>query len=157
MSLGSSPKSASLNFFTGQGRSPPPLCMCAFSHVQLFANPWTVAHQVPLSVEFSRQEILQWVAISYSRGSSRSRDQTHIPCDSYTGKRILYHPCHQPLNVRGVENVRHGLCHQGPQQPIYHYMENGNKSKHVLVSTRDKSDFRFPDVSDVSITGSIEA
>ena len=26
------------------------------SHVQLFATPWTVARQVPLSVGFSRQE-----------------------------------------------------------------------------------------------------
>ena len=26
------------------------------SRVQLFATPWTVAHQVPLSMEFSRQE-----------------------------------------------------------------------------------------------------
>ena len=26
------------------------------SRVRLFANPWTVAHQAPLSVEFSRQE-----------------------------------------------------------------------------------------------------
>ena len=27
-----------------------------FSRVQLFATPWTVAHQTPLSMEFSRQE-----------------------------------------------------------------------------------------------------
>ena len=27
-----------------------------FSCVQLFATPWTVAHQAPLSVGFSRQE-----------------------------------------------------------------------------------------------------
>ena len=27
-----------------------------FSHVQLFATPWTVACQVPLSMGFSRQE-----------------------------------------------------------------------------------------------------
>ena len=27
-----------------------------FSHVQLFATPWAVAHQVPLSMEFPRQE-----------------------------------------------------------------------------------------------------
>ena len=26
------------------------------SHVQLFATPWTVAHQAPLSMEFPRQE-----------------------------------------------------------------------------------------------------
>ena len=26
------------------------------SHVRLFATPWTVVHQAPLSMEFSRQE-----------------------------------------------------------------------------------------------------
>ena len=28
----------------------------SLSRVQLFAIPWTVAHQAPLSMEFSRQE-----------------------------------------------------------------------------------------------------
>ena len=28
----------------------------ALSHVRLFVTPWTVAHQTPLSMEFSRQE-----------------------------------------------------------------------------------------------------
>ena len=28
----------------------------SLSHVQLFATSWTVAHQAPLSMEFSRQE-----------------------------------------------------------------------------------------------------
>ena len=33
------------------------LCVCqSLSCVQLFATPWTVAHQAPLSVGFSRQE-----------------------------------------------------------------------------------------------------
>ena len=33
------------------------ICMVShFSHVRLFATPWTVAHQAPLSIEFSRQE-----------------------------------------------------------------------------------------------------
>ena len=31
-------------------------CAKLLSHVRLFATPWTVAHQVPLSMEFSRQE-----------------------------------------------------------------------------------------------------
>ena len=34
-------------------------CMCAcchFSHVQLFVTLWTIAHQAPLSMRFSRQE-----------------------------------------------------------------------------------------------------
>ena len=30
--------------------------MCVLSRVQLFATPWTVARQAPLSMEFSRQE-----------------------------------------------------------------------------------------------------
>ena len=33
------------------------LCVCqSFSHVQLFATPWTVACQAPLSMRFPRQE-----------------------------------------------------------------------------------------------------
>ena len=36
--------------------SLPFLKVKSLSHVQLFATPWTVAYQVPLSVGFSRQE-----------------------------------------------------------------------------------------------------
>ena len=32
------------------------VCVNSLSHVQLFATPWTVAHQAPLSMGFSRQE-----------------------------------------------------------------------------------------------------
>ena len=32
------------------------LLIVGLSCVQLFAPPWTVAHQLPLSIEFSRQE-----------------------------------------------------------------------------------------------------
>ena len=38
------------------------------SHVKLLEIPRTVAHQTPLFMEFSRQEILDWVAISSSTG-----------------------------------------------------------------------------------------
>ena len=31
-------------------------CVQSLSYFQLFATPWTVAHQTPLSLEFSRQE-----------------------------------------------------------------------------------------------------
>ena len=31
-------------------------CVCVLSHAQFFAASWTVAHQAPLSMEFSRQE-----------------------------------------------------------------------------------------------------
>ena len=48
----------------------------SLSRVQLFATAWTVAYQAPLSMGFSRQEYWQWVAISFSRGSSQPRDRT---------------------------------------------------------------------------------
>ena len=51
------------------------------------ATSWTVALQALLSMRFPRQEILEWVAISFSRGSSWPRDQTSVSC---IGRRILY-------------------------------------------------------------------
>ena len=37
------------------------------------------------------ERILEWVAISYSKGSSQSRDQTHVSCISHIAKQIFYH------------------------------------------------------------------
>ena len=47
------------------------------SHVQLFATPWTVCSLSGSSVHgILHARILEWVAISFSRGTSRPRDQT---------------------------------------------------------------------------------
>ena len=46
--------------------------------VRLSVTPWTVAHQAPLSMEFLQARILEWVAISFSRGSSWPRDWTQV-------------------------------------------------------------------------------
>ena len=84
------------------------VCVKSLSHVWLFVTPWTVAHQAPLPVEFSRQEywsgfsfpsplphcmwilyhlshkgspwILERVAYQFSRGSSRPRNQPGVFC-----------------------------------------------------------------------------
>ena len=37
--------------------------VCVLSHVRLFATTWTIAHQSPLSMEFSRQEY--WSGLSF--------------------------------------------------------------------------------------------
>ena len=42
-----------------------------FSHVQLFATPWTVASQVPLSMRILQARILEWVAVPFSGVSSQ--------------------------------------------------------------------------------------
>ena len=92
----------------------------SLSHVRFLVTRWTAAYQAPPSKGFSRQEywsglclilwdpmdcsppassahrifqarILEWVAISFSRGSSWPRDQTHITCLFCIDRRILYH------------------------------------------------------------------
>ena len=49
----------------------------SLSHLWLFATPWTVVCQAPLSMEFSR--ILEWVAYPFSRGLSQPWNQTRSP------------------------------------------------------------------------------
>ena len=46
-------------------------CEHALSHVQLFATPWTVAHQALPSMGILQTRILEWVATPSSRGSSQ--------------------------------------------------------------------------------------
>ena len=38
--------------------------------VRLFVTSWTTAHQASLSMGFFQARVLEWVAISFSRGSS---------------------------------------------------------------------------------------
>ena len=42
------------------------LLLCHFSCVQLFATPWTVAHQAPQSMTFSRQVYWSGLPFPYS-------------------------------------------------------------------------------------------
>ena len=41
--------------------SSHPRCACMISCVQLFATPWTVAHQTPLYMGFAKQEYWSWL------------------------------------------------------------------------------------------------
>ena len=45
------------------GFSYPPWGACVLSRVRLFATPWTIAWQAPLSMEFSRQEY--WTGLPF--------------------------------------------------------------------------------------------
>ena len=74
----------SLSFFLYLVLYPGRLCVWShFSCVGLFVTTWTVAHQVLLSMGFSRQEywcekkkkILEWIAMPSSRGSSQPSER----------------------------------------------------------------------------------
>ena len=61
--------------------------VCLLSRVQLFLEsrdcslPGYIVHGI------LQARVLEWVAISFSRGSSRPRDQTHLSC---TGRQIFF-------------------------------------------------------------------
>ena len=49
----------------------------SLSRVWLFATPWTVASSVH---GIFQAIVLEWIAISFSRGSSQPWDQTQVSC-----------------------------------------------------------------------------
>ena len=59
-----------------------PCMLSLFGHVKLFATLWIVACQVPLSMGILQAIILEWVAMSFSKGSSWPRNQTCGSCGS---------------------------------------------------------------------------
>ena len=59
----------------------------SLSHVWLFVTPWTVAHQAPPSMEFSRQEYWSGLPLPSPGESSQPRDRSrvsHIPGRCFT-------------------------------------------------------------------------
>ena len=50
----------------------------SLSCIRLFATPWTVACQAPLSMEFSRPEYRSGLPFPSLEGSSQPRDQTQV-------------------------------------------------------------------------------
>ena len=64
------------------------LCAQLLSCVWFFATPWTAALQAPLFMWILQARILEWVAISFSRGSSWPRNWAHV---SWIDRWVLYH------------------------------------------------------------------
>ena len=50
----------------------------SLSRIQLFATPWTVAHQAPPSMEFSRQEYWSGLPLPSPGESSQPRDRSRV-------------------------------------------------------------------------------
>ena len=56
--------------------------MKSLSRVRLFVTPQTITYQAPQATVHGlfQARVLEWVAISFSRGSSRPRDRTWVSC-----------------------------------------------------------------------------
>ena len=76
---------------------------CVLSCIQLFATheQWVIKSGPPgCSVHGASQaRILEWVAISSSRGSSQPRNRTHISSVSCVGRQLLYHCATQEVLI----------------------------------------------------------
>ena len=103
------------------------MCSGSLSCVWLSAIPWTVAHQAPVH-GILQARILEWVAISFSKGSSCPRDQTHM---SYLARgSFTTEPPGSPLSNTGVlqskihVNKTRTLHIKIPLQPKMDYVKN---------------------------------
>ena len=68
--------------------------VCCAGCVQLYltlCDPMDCSPPGSSVPEISQARILEWAAISFSKGSSRPRDQTRLPRTSCIGRQILYH------------------------------------------------------------------
>ena len=64
--------------------------VCVLSHVR-FCSPMDCSPPGSSIHGIFQVRILEWIAISYSRGSAWPRDRTHVAWVSCTSRQILYH------------------------------------------------------------------
>ena len=86
------------------------VCAQSLSHVQLcdptdYSLPGSSVHGI------FQAGILEWVAISYSGGSSRPRDRTHVSC-IFIDRWILYHP----LSIGSYRTLLSSECRGGTRR-----------------------------------------
>ena len=69
------------------------LCVCVqlLGCFQLSVTLWTIAHQAPLSMGFSRQEYWNGFPFPSPGNLSQSRDQTCVSYVSFIGRWMPYH------------------------------------------------------------------
>ena len=77
------------SLFPGPSVAQPSSMTVAQSRLTLF-NPLDCSPPGSSVHGILQARIWEWVAISYSRGSSQPRDQTSVSCNSCLGRWILY-------------------------------------------------------------------
>ena len=66
--------------------------LCLVIQLCLICDPWTAVHQAPLSTGTLQARILEWVAMTSSRGSSQPQE-SNPGLPQY--RQLLYHMSHQ--------------------------------------------------------------
>ena len=93
------------------------MCACVYMHARLYP---TFCHSMNFSPPGSsihgilQARILEWVAIPFSKGSSQSRERTHISCVSCTASRFFTTEPRGKLKVHKVLWERAEVLHNYP-------------------------------------------
>ena len=104
------------------------------SRVQLFVTPWTVAYQAPLSIGIFQARVLEWVATSFSGGSSQPRDWTQV--SHIAGRHFTIWATWGTLGVTGKSGLTEwGRAKANRVLP----RECAGHSKHPLPTTQEKT------------------
>ena len=82
------------------------LCCAMLSCIQLFATPWMQSPPGSSVHGILQARILEWVAISSSRGSSQPRNWTQVSCVSCIGREILYHHATWESSNESISSVQ---------------------------------------------------
>ena len=74
--------------------------LCVRSHVQLFCDPMDCSLLGSSVCGIFQARVLEWIAISFSGGSSRPRNRTRVSHVSCTGRWLLYQ-----LSYQGIPKI----------------------------------------------------
>ena len=64
--------------------------VCTYTLMSILCDPMECSPPGSSVLEIIQARTLEWVAISYSRGSSWHKNQRHISSTSYIGRQVLY-------------------------------------------------------------------
>ena len=93
-----------------------------FSHAQLFATLWTVAHSPGSSVHgIVQARTLEWVTMPFSKGSSQPRDRIHVSYVSCIGRRVLDHSTAGKPSILYIASIVYICQSQFPNSSHHHH------------------------------------
>ena len=84
------------------------MCVQSLSCVRLFATPWTVAHQAPLSMGFSRQEY--WSGLPFSSPVHCSHIGSELASPALAGRFFTTAPLRKPKLRHTEEQFKIASC-----------------------------------------------
>ena len=100
------------------------LCLVAKSFLTLF-DPMDCSPPGSSVLGIFQARILEWVAVSFSRGSIQFRDWTHISC---IGRRILYHCATWEAPLKSL-----CICRKNQEIYIYIYINKCSCGGFILI------------------------